>query len=178
MQSKFGSMSPLGTMLAIVALGVTVADELPAQTYMPVVIEASFDETRSQDEKEKDEVMQRQQRLLESRYDLGDRPSDAMMSAGRKAVQQGVRVKLHDGVDWDALNAMTPAQIKAEDLFPMGFRPLPHVKHAVGGMVFPQTQIDEMLRLEQRNLERFDVAFDLPDHLTPEFPPPSWPPRP
>lgn len=139
MQSKLFSISPLGTMLAAVAFGATVA-ELPAQTYMPVVIEESFDETRAQDEKVKDEVMNRQQQLLERRYDLGDRPSDVMMSAGRKAVQQGVRVKLHGEVDWEELNTMAPAKIKDKDLFPKGFRPLPHVKHAVGGMVFPKAR--------------------------------------
>jgi cytochrome c peroxidase len=30
------------------------------------------------------------------------------------------------------------------------------------------------MRLEKRNLRRFDVAFDLPDHLLPEFPPPIY----
>ena len=174
MQSKSCSMGPLVAMLAVVALGATVAETLSAQTYMPVVIEESFDETRARDEKVKGEVTERQQRLLERRYDLDDRPSDVMMSAGRKAVQQGVRVKLHGEVDWEGLNALAPAQIKADDLFPKGFRPLPHVKHAVGGMVFPQTQIDEMMRLEKRDLERFDVTFDLPDHFIPEFPPPIY----
>src|SRR5262249_35080753 len=43
-----------------------------------------------------------------------------------------------------------------------------------GGQVFPTRQIDEITRQEQRNLRRFDVDFDLPDHLTPEFPPPIF----
>jgi cytochrome c peroxidase len=41
-------------------------------------------------------------------------------------------------------------------------------------MVFPQMQIEAIRKAEQRDLERFDIAFDLPDHLTPEFPPPIF----
>jgi len=48
------------------------------------------------------------------------------------------------------------------------------VKHLVGGMVFPQVQIDAIQKAETRDLKRFDVEFDLPDHFTPEFPPPIF----
>ena len=119
--------------------------------------------------------MQRQQTLLEQRYDLGDQPiSGQMMSGRRKPVQGGVRVKLPAGVTWDDLAAMTPDQIRERGLFPSGFLPLPHVKQATGGQVFPNTQINEIRNQEARNLQRFDVDFDLPDHLTPEFPPPIF----
>ena len=147
---------------------------LPDQTYMPVVLEMPFREMMAKDVGEREEVMVEQRELLKSRYDLRDDPSDVMMSAGRKPVQEGVRVKLHGGVTWEELGEMKPAEIKERDLFPMGFRPLPHTKHETGGQVFPQNQIDEMMRLEDRNLERFDVLFDLPDHMTPEFPPPIY----
>ncbi|MBA2882239.1 cytochrome c peroxidase [Desulfosalsimonas propionicica] len=147
---------------------------LEGGTYMPVVIEKSFQETMEMDAEAKSKYDQRQQKLLEKRYDLSDMPSDTMMSAGRKPVQQGVRVKLHGGVTWEELSDMTPAEIKEKDLFPMGFRPLPHSKHSTGGQVFPQNQIDEMQKLENRNLERFDIEFDIPAHFTPEFPPPIY----
>jgi cytochrome c peroxidase len=143
-------------------------------SFMPVMVEEDFESIKARDVSEKDAVMNRQQQLLETRYDLSDQPMDLQMSGGRKAVQQGVRVKLPDGVTWEQLASMTPEQIKARNLFPMGFRPLPHVKHAVGGQVFPTEQIDEIQRLEQRDLRRFDVDFDLPAHLTPEFPPPVF----
>jgi cytochrome c peroxidase len=45
-------------------------------------------------------------------------------------------------------------------------KPIPHVNHPVGGMVFPQTEIKMFPRLE-----RFDMDFDIPDHFLPEFPP-------
>ena len=103
----------------------------------------SFRRSRSrksfkQDTADKAKVMSDQKALLEKRYDLSDNPSNVQMSGKRKAVQQGVRVKLHGGATWDKLGGMTPEQIKQQNAFPMGFRPLPHVKHPTGGMVFPQ----------------------------------------
>ena len=145
-----------------------------AESYMPVVIEKSFDATMKEDIAAKDTFMQRQRALMAERYDTTNRPSEVMMSGGRKPVQQGIRVKLPSGVTWQQLAAMSPDEIKQKNVFPMGFRPLPHVKHAVGGMVFPQNQIDAIRKAENRDLERFDVAFDLADHLTPEFPPPIF----
>jgi cytochrome c peroxidase len=118
--------------------------------------------------------MARQRRLLEERYDLSDRASPVKMSGGRRAVQQGVRVKLPSGMTWDKLAAMAPAEIQEKGLFPKGFLPLPHVKHETGGQVFPKFEIDEIDKRERRSLERFDVDFDLPDHLLPEFPPPIF----
>jgi cytochrome c peroxidase len=147
---------------------------LPDQTYMPVVVEQEFETIYQHDKQQMSDVMERQKKLLKNRYDLSDNPSEVKMSAGRKAVQSGVRVKLPDGVTWESLAEMSPGEIKRNDLFPLGFRPLPHAKHAVGGQVFPEEQIDAIRKDEQRNLERFDVAFDLPAHLTPEFPPPIF----
>jgi cytochrome c peroxidase len=141
---------------------------------MPVVIEESFEQIMTRDAAAKPDVMKRQAQLLAARYDLSDRPSTVMMSGGRKAVQQGVRVVLPKGITWDELGAMTPEEIKRRKQFPAGFRPLPHVKHATGGMVFPTTQIDAIGEAEKRDLARFDVEFDLPEHLLPEFPPPIF----
>jgi len=69
---------------------------------------------------------------------------------------------------------MSPDEIRQRGLLPTGFMPLPHVKQATGGQVFPKNQIDEIERREARNLKRFDVDFDLPDRFTPEFPPPLF----
>jgi len=152
----------------------TKETKLPDQTYMPVVIETSFASTMAKDKAAKPEVMDRQRRLLEKRYDLRDDSSDVSMSAGRKPVQQGVRVRLPEAMTWRKLATMTPEEIKQKGLFPEGFRPLPHAHHATGGQVFPEDQIGAMADLEQRDLRRFDVDFDLPDHLTPQFPPPIF----
>ncbi len=108
--------------------------------------------------------------LLNERYDLSDRPDpNAKMSRG-KPVQAGVRVKLSAGVTWDQLSAMDPEDIRAKGLFPAGFLPLPHPKNGEGGMVFPHFEIEEVKKQTGRDLQRFDVDFDIPDHLLPEFP--------
>jgi cytochrome c peroxidase len=97
-----------------------------------------------------------------------------MMSGGRKAVQEGVRVRLPEGASWDQLGQMSPDDIRRQKLFPRGFLSLPHVKQPAGGQVFPPRQIDEIRKQEARDLQRFDVDFDFPDHLMPEFPPPIF----
>jgi cytochrome c peroxidase len=164
----------LGVPLLAILLAVQVGIGGEDKTYMPVVLDKEFTEIKQNDMDRKPGLMERQQELLNRRYDLAEKPMEVMMSAGRKPVQAGVRVKLHGETTWETLNDMTPAEIKEQDLFPMGFRPLPHAHHAHGGQVFPKTQIDEMMRLEKRDLKRFDVDFDLPLHLTPEFPPPIF----
>ncbi len=151
------------------------ADPLPPDlTYRPLPVQP-FSAVREQDQKQKPTVMEQQKELLERRYDLRDQPSaDTMMSGERKAVQEGVRVKLPEGMSWEKLGQMKPEEIKSKGLLPEGFLPLPHVKQAAGGQVFPQRQIDVIQQDEKRDLKRFDVEFDLPNHLTPEFPPPIF----
>jgi cytochrome c peroxidase len=92
------------------------------------------------------------------------------MSRG-KAVQEGVRVKLRGGVTWERLAQMRPEEVRDKDAFPLGFMPLPHANHPEGGMLFPKYHIDEVKKQEGRDLTRFDLDFDLPDHIMPEFPP-------
>jgi cytochrome c peroxidase len=152
-----------------------LSDPLPPDaTYRPLPT-LPFSDVKARDEAQKAKVRQRQADLLNQRYDLSDRPmSSVMMSGGRRPVQDGVRVKLPEGVTWDSLAAMRPEDIRQKGLLPPGFMPLPHVKQATGGQVFPNREIDEIRRQETRDLRRFDVEFDFPDHLMPEFPPPLF----
>jgi cytochrome c peroxidase len=122
---------------------------------------------------EKDEAMARQLQLLELRYDLEEQPSERTMTNG-KPIQQGVRVRLPDGETWESLAELDPDEIKARDLFPAGFLPLPHPKQPEGGMLFPRSSIDEIQAQTGRDLTRFDLDFDLPEHFLPEFPPPIF----
>jgi cytochrome c peroxidase len=69
---------------------------------------------------------------------------------------------------------MSPSDIRDKGLFPKGFYPLPHPNHPEGGMVFPKFEIDEVLKQEARDLTRFDLDFDIPDHFLPEFPAPIY----
>jgi cytochrome c peroxidase len=169
------SLSCLALAAAAALAAAVQADPLPADmTYRPLPTQP-FSDVKRMDEAAKPKVMQRQRALLESRYDLANKPlPGVMMSGGRRAVQGGVRVKLPAGMTWDKLASMSPAEIREKNLLPEGFKPLPHVKQATGGQVFPKHQIDVIAQQEQRDLRRFDVDFDLPDHFTPEFPAPIF----
>jgi cytochrome c peroxidase len=144
------------------------------ETFMPVVPEKPFADVKAAEARDKAKVLQEQRALLARRYDLSDNPSSVMMSGGRRAVQQDVRVKLPLGVSWEQLASESPADLRSKGSFPEGFLPLPHVKHATGGMVFPEDEIEAIERQDRRSLRRFDVDFDLPEHLLPEFPPPIF----
>jgi cytochrome c peroxidase len=116
-------------------------------------------------------LMKAAQDRLAQRYDMANRPAKSVTMFRGKPVQEGVRVKLPNGVTWDRLAAMPPAEIRSRNLFPQGFMPLPHPNHAEGGMVFPRFHIDEVRRQTSRDLTRFDLDLDMPDHFLPEFPP-------
>ena len=168
----------LGTAFAgsIIALScVAFSDSLPPDSIYRPLTTQPFSVVRAADEAAKPEVMRRQAEVLQARYDLSNRPiPDVFMSGKRKAVQGGVRVKLPQGVTWDMLAQMTPDAMAEGDLLPAGFMPLPHVKQSQGGQVFPNILIDTIRDREARSLRRFDADFDLPDHFTPEFPPPLY----
>ena len=117
---------------------------------------------------------ERQKKLLAERYDLADRPAQGVTMSRGKPVQAGVRVKLSDGQTWEKLGTMPPADIKSQNLWPAGFYPLPHPHHEAGGMIFPQPLFDETKLQTGRDLTRFDLDFDLPQHLLPEFPAPIY----
>jgi cytochrome c peroxidase len=141
---------------------------------MPVVPKEDFASVMRRMSAAKAGVLAQHNGLLAARYDLANRPAgDATMFKG-KAVQGGVRARLPQGVTWDALAAMTPEQVRDRGAFPPGFLPLPHPNQPEGGMLFPQFHIDEIKKQEQRDLTRFDLDFDLPDHFLPEFPAPIF----
>ena len=140
-------------------------------SYMPVVDTEDFATIHARMSSAKAEVMKRQMDLLSERYDLSNRPASGVVMDRTKPVQDGVRVKLRSGVTWDQLAGMTADEIRNKNLFPGGFLPLPHANHPEGGMVFPNFEIQELLKQEQRDLTRFDLEFDLPEHFLPEFPP-------
>jgi len=125
-------------------------------------------------QKEKPEFAKRHQALLAERYDLADHPAPGVTMSKGKPVQEGVRVKLPGDITWEKLAAMSPEEIKSKNLWPAGFYPLPHPHHEAGGMVFPQPLIDEVKRQTGRDLTRFDLDFDFPQHLLPEFPAPIY----
>ena len=162
--------------ITLIILGIAFAEqpETKKSSYAPVVITEDFETLMNRLKTEKAEVMKKQIILLNKRYDLSNRPTtDATMSDG-KPIQEGVRIKLPKDMTWEKLTAMSPEEIRDKDLFPSGFYPLPHPNHGEGGMLFPKFHIEEIKKMEARDLTRFDLDFDLPDHLLPEFPAPIY----
>ena len=157
----------------VLALGVFQAQETGKNpsSYSPVVIQEDFTSIMSRMSAAKPGIMKRQKDLLEQRYDLAKRPAAGVKMTRGKPVQEGVRVRLREGTTWEKLGQMSPEEIRDQDLFPPGFMPLPHPNHPEGGMIFPKFHIDEVKKQEERDLTRFDLDFDLPDHFLPEFPP-------
>ena len=157
-----------------VGLAYSQQQERGDTSYAPVDIKESFASIMARMKAAKADIEKKHSDLLGERYDLSNRPAqDARMSRG-KPLQEGVRVKLPEGITWDQLAAMNPDEIREKNLFPAGFYPLPHPNHPEGGMLFPKFQINEIKAQEDRDLARFDLDFDLPDHFLPEFPAPIF----
>src|ERR1700751_1631172 len=156
-----------------VALGGAYAQQPPRgkSSYAPVEITEPFSAILARLSAQKPAVEREHTALLNERYDLSNRPAAGVTMDRTKPVQEGVRVKLPAGKTWEALAAMSPDEIREQNAFPKGFLPLPHPKHSEGGFVFPHYLIDEIKRQEGRDLTRFDVEYDIPDHFLPEFPP-------
>ena len=139
-------------------------------SYAPFIITEPLDTKMPKMKAEKPEIMKRQMDLLNSRYDLSDRPVKGVTMSRGKPIQEGVRIKLPEGMTWEKLATMSPDEIREKNLFPAGLFPLPHPNHPEGGMLFPKTHIEEIKKQEARDLTRFDLDFDIPAHFLPESP--------
>jgi len=159
-------------MVALVCAGTVLGQQ--KSSYAPVVPKEELSATMSRMKTEKPAVMKRQMDLLQERYDLRNDPAPDVTMARGKPVQRGIRVKLPPVTSWEKPAALTPEEIRGGDLLPPCFLPLPHPNHPEGGMVFPQFEINEIKKQEGRDLTRFDLDFDLPDHFLPEFPAPIF----
>ncbi len=146
------------------------ADVPPVAPGLPPATE-TFEQIVARRTATKAAIREQHMALLNQRYDLSNRPVAGLTMSRGTPVQGGIRVRLPQGQTWEALAANSAATIRERGMWPPGFLPLPHPDHVEGGMIFPQRHIDEVKRQEGRDLTRFDLDFDLPDHLLPEFPP-------
>lgn len=151
------------------------AEEKPASSYAPVVATQTFEQTVEKMTAAKPDIEKRHAALLQERYDLSDKPAKNVTMFRGKPVQEGVRVKLPEGVaSFEELSKLTPEEIREKGLWPKGFLPLPFPNHPEGGMLFPKYHIEKIKQQEDRDLTRFDLDYDLPDHFLPEYPPPIF----
>jgi cytochrome c peroxidase len=156
-------LATAAAMLITRQVGAQKPQDPKASSYTPVV-EESFEVVRARDKAAKMGVMAAHQKLLEERYDVTRRVDENVRMTRGKPIPIGPTARLKNGMTWEKLGRLTTQEIRDQDLFP--YLPLPHTNHPVGGMVFPQTEIKSLPRLE-----RFDMDFDLPDWVLPEFPP-------
>jgi cytochrome c peroxidase len=161
----------LGVLSLSFAFHAAHAQDQGKTSYMKLDITESFASIMARMKSAKPAIEKRQSDLLSERYDLSNRPASGVMMERDKPLQEGVRVKLPEGMNWEKLASMSPEEIRDKNLFPKGFYPLPHPNHPEGGMVFPHYEIEEIKKLDGRDISRFDLDFDLPDHLMPAFPP-------
>ena len=145
-----------------------------ATSYMTVDPQEPFAATMARMRAAQPAIQKRQADLLAERYDLASSAAAGVTMSRGKPVQAGVRARLPAGATWEQLANTTPNDIRERDLFPKAFFPLPHTNHPEGGMLFPKFEIEEIKKQEARDLTRFDLEFDLPDHFLPEFPAPIY----
>jgi cytochrome c peroxidase len=145
-----------------------------ATSYMPVDPQERFAATMARMRAAQPAIQTRQADLLAERYDLANSAAAGVTMSRGKPVQAGVRARLPAGATWEQLANTTPNDIRERNLFPRAFFPLPHPNHPEGGMLFPKFEIEEIKKQEARDLTRFDLEFDLPDHFLPEFPAPIY----
>lgn len=156
----------LSRMLAVSCLGVGLGMTLGVQAQ----VAETFNQVMERMSKNKPAVMQKAMSLLNERYDLANRPASGTAMSRGKPLQAGVRAKLPAGVSWEQLMSMTPEQIRDKDAFPAAYMPLPFPNQPEGGMLFPKSHIDQVLKQDKRDLKRFDLDFDIPEHFLAEFP--------
>ncbi len=129
-------------------------------SYGPTNQDATFDQIKAARMAVKAERAKQHMELLNSRYDLSKKGTTGSVMSGGKPLPVGPTAKLQ-GLTWEQLGKMTPEQIKEKGAFP--YKPLPFADHAEGGMLFP-----EMITKLLPRLVRFDLDFDLPEHILPD----------
>src|SRR6202162_3020712 len=171
---RIGALWATPCVLGGIVLAYAQQEQRGATSYAPVDIKQPFASIMARMKAAKPDVEKKHADVLAERYDLANRPAQGATMSRGKPLQEGVRVKLPAGTSWDRLASMSPADIREKGLFPRGFYPLPHPNHPEGGMLFPKFEIAEILKQEARDLTRFDLDFDIPDHFLPEFPAPIY----
>jgi cytochrome c peroxidase len=157
-------MSLIVPAIAMIALTLSAAPRPEAgkveSSYGPINQNQTFEQIKAERLAVKAQRAKAHKDLLAKRYDLTPKTDPATKMSGGKAVPMGPTARLQ-GVTWDELGRMAPDQIREKGIFP--YKPLPFPDHLEGGMLFPEMTLKELPRLT-----RFDVDFDLPEHVLPD----------
>lgn len=129
-------------------------------SYGPTNQDVSFDQIKAARMAVKAEHVKEHMELLNARYSLAKKTTAGVVMSGGKPIPVGPTANLR-GVTWEQLDKMPPEQIKEKGVFP--YKPLPFADHAEGGMLFPEMTTKPLPRLV-----RFDLDFDLPEHILPD----------
>jgi len=158
---RFGLIATCVLLLAgITSAAVFAQKGKVVSSYGPTNIDMTFEEIKAMRMAVKAERAQKQKALLNSRYDLKKNVDKDFIMSGGKPLPVGPTARLQN-ISWAKLGKMTPEQVKAKGIFP--YKPLPFADHAEGGMLFP-----EMITKLLPRLVRFDLDFDLPEHILPD----------
>jgi hypothetical protein len=137
---------------------------------------SSIDDVRDFDEfcrtctERKARVMEERNAYMLRRYHLTGAVTDEVTMTRGKPLPVGPVARLPEGVkNWEELAILSADEVRARDLFPLGFRPLSHPLQTIGHQLFPP----QWTRIHPEH-ERFDVDFDIPETYLPEFPPPLF----
>lgn len=157
-------MFPVGVIVSLLVAALAAAVHAQqgkvSSSYGPTNQTATFEEIKAGRLAVKAERARAHAELLRARYSLNVNTDPAVKMSGGKPVPVGPTARL-SGVTWEQIDEMTPEQIKGKGLFP--YKPLPFPDQAEGGMLFPEMTLKALPRLT-----RFDVDFDLPEHVLPD----------
>ncbi|HEY5592102.1 MAG TPA: hypothetical protein VIK55_13930, partial [Paludibacter sp.] len=155
------------SLIVIINFDVSFAQQTKiVSSYGPINQDVGFDQIKADRMKVKADRAKEHITLLNVRYNLSEKTSPDVFMSGGKPIPVGPAAKLQ-GINWADLDKLTPEQIKTRDLFP--YKPLPFADHAEGGMLFPPMITNLLPRLI-----RFDLDFDLPEHILPDPAPPIY----
>lgn len=147
--------------ISAITIGPTLAQQTKVvSSYGQINQDVGFDQIKADRMKVKQDRAKEHNALLNARYDLSKKTSPDFVMSGGKPVPVGPTAKLQ-GTSWTKLDKLAPEQIKINGDFP--YKPLPFADHAEGGMLFPP-----MITKVLPRLVRFDLDFDLPEHILPD----------
>lgn len=137
-------------------------------SFMSPVLSMRWEQWEEFHRKQKPGLMEDVRSYMNSRFHLSGQTMPGQTMSGGKAIMHGPVAILPSGVEsFEALGALTAAEIKERNLFP--YKPLAHPLQSTAHMVFP----DAWVAVHPQHL-RMDVDHDFPDAYLPEFPPPMF----